>query len=233
MSIKVEHIASGSSGNCILVNDGSSKLVFDAGLSYSKLCKRIRFSDVEAVFISHEHGDHCKAVPELLRRGVKVYSSFGTKKALLEKGWDVNELSVLIHGSQIELGSWYIKAFDLIHDAEEPLGFMYQSKVNGKKGIYIADSNYVQYYFAGVTHYVIEANYSEELLEAGDDPEWLKERIRNSHFSFEKLQQFFAETDTRDAEEIHLIHLSNRNSDAQRFVSELQAQVGVPVYVLN
>jgi phosphoribosyl 1,2-cyclic phosphodiesterase len=162
-----------------------------------------------------------------------MYSSAGTKKALLEKGMEVTEMGVMMHGSQIEEGSFYIKAFDVIHDAKEPLGFMFQSKVDNEKGVYIADSNYVQYYFNGITHFVIECNYAEDLLEMGDDPHFLKERIRRSHFSFEKLQDFFLETDMSDAKEIHLIHLSGRNSHANRFVDEIQKQTGVPTYVLE
>ena len=225
--MKINHIASGSSGNCILVEDGQSKIVFDAGLSYNKIKNRIKFSEVSAVFISHEHGDHSKAVPELLRRGVRVFASLGTASALKQP-----EIEPMAHGNQVKAGSFYVKAFDTIHDAEEPLGFLFQSMVEGK-GIYIADSAYVQYDFKGITHFVIECNFAEDLLEEGKDPGFLKNRIRNTHFSFERLQEFFELSDLSKAEEIHLVHLSDRNSHAERFVDEIQKQTGIPTYVLQ
>ncbi|MAO66212.1 MAG: MBL fold metallo-hydrolase [Balneola sp.] len=234
MGLKINHIASGSSGNAILVTDGQTTIMMDAGLSYRNLSRLVDLTKVDAFFITHEHMDHCKAVEELLRRGQRVYASSGTRKALLEKGQKVEGLSVLLHGSQIEVGSFYVKAFDLIHDAEEPLGYMFQSMVSKKdKGVYISDSAYVQYDFSGITHFVIECNYAEDILEEGKDPYFLKERIRRSHFSFEKLQQFFAESDLSAAEEIHLVHLSDRNSNAEKFVNEIQKQTGVPTYVLE
>lgn len=231
MSLLINHIASGSTGNAVMVDDGYSKLLFDAGIRYNKLSKFIRPSGIEAVFITHEHSDHSKAAAELLRRGVRVFSSDGTKKFLMEKGEAVNEMEVIGHSRQVEVGSFYVRGFGVVHDAAEPLGFLFQSKVRGK-GIYVADSNYIEYDFSGLTHIIIECNYSEDILEEGSDPKFLKQRIRNSHFSFEKLQEFFELTDLNECEEIHLIHLSERNSHKERFINEIQKQTGVPVYTI-
>ena len=91
----------------------------------------------------------------------------------------------------------------------------------------------MNYNFTGITHCIIEANYSEELLNDSDDPDWLKDRIRKSHFSFDDLCRFLDDSDLSEAEEIHLIHLSNRNSNEAEFKSKLEARYGIPTFTIS
>lgn len=227
----INHIASGSSGNCIIVGDGETRLLLDAGISYKKIARWIRPTSLAGVLITHEHGDHSKAVPELLRRGVEVWMSDGTRKEIRPSSGYIPYL--IEHKSQVEIGSWIVLPFDVKHDAAEPLGFLFQSKVTGEKGVYIADSAYVNYNFTGVTHWIIEANYSEEILESGQYEDWLKDRVRQSHFSFDDLCRFLDDSDLSATEEIHLVHLSNANSNEQEFKDKLQKRYGVPVFTIS
>ncbi|MDZ7658037.1 MBL fold metallo-hydrolase [Fodinibius sp.] len=230
----INHLTSGSDGNAIIVDDGYSKLLLDAGVSYSKLAKWIRPSSLSGVLITHEHGDHSKAVPELVRRGVRVYASKGSWEALVsENNIPITVTSTLKHLDQREIGTWIVMPFLVEHDAEEPMGFLFQSKETGKKGVYIADSAYVNYNFSGVTHWILEANYADHILETSEDEEWLKDRIRQSHFSFDDLKKFFRDSDLSQTEEIHLVHLSSRNSDEQLFKNEIQKLTGAPVYTIS
>jgi phosphoribosyl 1,2-cyclic phosphodiesterase len=123
--------------------------------------------------------------------------------------------------------------FDAVHDTQEPMGLLFQSTLTGEKGIYIVDSGYVEYDFKGVTHYLIECNYAEELLEAGPYDEHLKDRVRRNHYSLENLEVFLSTSDLSQTEEIWLLHLSDANSDEQMFQQEIQALTGVPTYVAN
>lgn len=224
--LAIHHIASGSDGNAILVDDGQTKLLFDAGLPYKKLARKIAFSQLAGVFVTHEHADHSKAVPELLRRGIPVFLSRGTWMALeIESG----PFYAIKHKEAIRRGTFQVMAFNVHHDAAEPLGFLFESQY-GAKGIYIADSAYVNYSFKGITHFLIECNYTEEKLAAGEYSEFLKNRIRRTHMSFANIKRFLANSDLSKAEEIHLIHLSSANSDAKRFVKEIQELTGVPTY---
>jgi len=227
--MQINHIASGSKGNCIVVGDGHSKLMLDAGLSYSKLSREVRFSEMAGVFITHAHGDHSKAVPELLRRGVKVCMSQGTADGL---GFDAG-VTIVEHAKQIRVGSWFVMPFDAVHDANEPLGFLFQSRQTGEKGVYLVDSGYVKYDFSGVHYILIEANYSETLLEKSGDKKWLKERIRTNHLSLDDLITFFDTSDMSKAEEIWLLHLSSRNSNEAEFKDTIQRRYGVPVYTIS
>lgn len=227
MSAVVEHIASGSSGNAVLISDGRTRLLFDAGLPYSKLARKIKFSEISGTLITHEHGDHIKAVPELLKRGRPVYMSEGTAIA---KG--INELGpmyVKAH-EQIEVGSFKVYPFDVKHDAAEPLGFLFESTHTHFKGVYITDTSNLPYRFKGVTHWIVECNYAEDILENGSHHPALKNRIRQSHFSIEGLKKHFAKADLSKTKKIILIHLSDSNSDEARFVNEIQALTGIPTY---
>lgn len=230
--MEINHIASGSSGNAIIVGDGETRLLLDAGISYKKIARWIRPTSLAGVLITHEHGDHSKAVPELVRRGVQIYASKGTWESMADE-IPLCIMRVLKHLDQREIGSWTVLPFDVKHDAAEPMGFLFQSNVTGEKGVYIADSAYVQYNFSGVTHWIIEANYADEILETSDDEEWLKDRIRQSHFSFDDLCRFFDDSDLSKTEEIHLVHLSDRNSHEEQFKRKLQSRYGVPVYTIS
>lgn len=226
--LNINKIASGSSGNAILVTDGHSQLLFDAGIAYSKLAKSVEFSKVAGTLITHEHGDHVKAVPELLRRGRKVYMSEGTRRA---KNYPLHEVNIVKALEQVEIGSFLITPFDVVHDVAEPLGFMFESTKTGAKGVYVVDTSEVLYSFTGVTHWIIECNYAQDILDKSEIHPAQKFRITQSHFSFEKLVEFFSTADLSRTQSITLIHLSDRNSDEQAFMEGLERVTGVPVYV--
>lgn len=237
-TMNIKHIASGSSGNAILVDDGITKILFDAGISFRELSRAVKLTDIEAVFITHEHNDHCRAVPKLLQRGVTVYMSAGTKSTNA-RFWEARTITT--RNSPVKAGSWYVQAFDVVHDAKEPIGFVFGNGVH--KGVYIVDSGRIHYQFTGITHWVIEANYSQSILTNNSQYHpGLKNRIRNNHFSIEELITFFTEHDSvtgkpvqdlSQTEEIHLVHLSESNSNEQQFVQRLEEETGVPVYVIQ
>lgn len=227
----INHIASGSSGNAIIVDDGSSKLLLDAGIRYKDIARWIRPTDLAGVLVTHEHQDHAKAVPELMRRGIEVYMSLGTRDNIpdIEK----ESFNPLAHLCQREIGTWIVVPFDVIHDCAEPMGFLFQSTVTGKKGVYIVDSGLVEYNFSGITHWLIECNYSEPLLEDGPYEDFLKDRVRRNHFSLEDLKTFLGDSDLSEAEEIYLLHLSSANGDEEGFKKEIQRLTGLPVYTIS
>ncbi len=234
--LTIEHIASGSAGNAILVDDGESSLLFDAGLSYNQLRKRLLskgylLSDLSGILITHEHNDHCKAVEALLMTGRSVYMSRGTAEA---KAYMPSMYKQLTSMKEYEIGSFNVKPLDVFHDAAEPMGFLFVSKNRPVKGVYIADTSEIPYKFNGVTHWIIECNYAEDILERNTHNEILKQRIRKSHMSFEGLKLFFQqmkeEGGLSETKQITLVHLSDSNSNEAKFIKELQQLTGVPVY---
>ena len=58
-----------------------------------------------------------------------------------------------------------------------------------------------------------------------------KNRVIQNHFSLKDVKDFLREIDKSQLKEVHLLHLSDENSDAERFKREIQELVGAPVVV--
>ncbi len=230
----IQVIASSSSGNCYRVSDGSTPLLIEAGIPFKQIQKALNFklSGLAGCLVTHEHGDHSKAVKDILQAGIDVYASYGTFDALQmdghHRGHPVKALE------PFNIGTWTILPFDTQHDAKEPLGFLLASKT-GEKLLFITDSYYCKYKFQGITHLMIECNYALDILRSNVDSGLVdlvqKNRILKSHLSLENVKGFIRVNDMSQVREIHLIHLSGDNSDAGRFKRELQELTGKPVYV--
>ena len=82
--MEIKTLASGSTGNAYLVGDGTTTLLLECGISMRELMRRSRFtlSRVDACLITHEHGDHARAVHDVMARGIPVYCSEGTAAKL-------------------------------------------------------------------------------------------------------------------------------------------------------
>ena len=231
--LQIDAIASGSTGNCYRISDGESVLMIECGIRFRAIREAFNFqlSQVAGCLISHEHGDHAMAIRHIMKAGVDCYLSQGTAEALGISGHRVHavESKTLFH-----VGSFKILPFDVRHDAAEPLGFLIQSDA-GDKLLFITDSFYCPYCFSGVNYFMVECNYSLDILESnintGTVPAAIKNRIITSHFELEKVKAFFDANDLTQCLEIHLIHLSGSNSDSYLFKSEIQKITGKPVFI--
>lgn len=231
--IDILPLASGSKGNCYRVTDGRTPLLLECGIPYKEIQKNLKFrvSEIAGCLVTHEHQDHCKAVRDLMKAGIDCYMSQGTADALKASG---HRLHVIKAKQQFRIGTWTILPFDTQHDAAEPLGFLLANQ-DGEKCLYLSDTMYCKYRFHGLTHVAIECNYSLDILkrnvEAGAVPKELKSRILKSHFSLENVKEFLKANDLSKVQEIWLLHLSDGNSDAERFKREIQSLTGKPVYI--
>ena len=166
-----------------------------------------------------------------MRAGIDCYISAGTAEAL---GLSGHRLHIIKARQQFRIGTWTVLPFDTQHDAQEPLGFLLANQ-DGDKLLYVTDTCYVKYRFQGLTHVAIECNYSLDILkrnvEAGAVPKELKSRILKSHFSLENVKRFLQANDLSKVQEIWLLHLSDNNSDSERFKREVMELTGKPVYI--
>ncbi|EJT5474239.1 MBL fold metallo-hydrolase, partial [Listeria monocytogenes] len=123
--------------------------------------------------------------------------------------------------------------FQTEHDAKEPLGFMIQRK--NERLLFITDSYFVRYKFKNINYLMIECNYSADILEENVINKVIhpvqKKRVLQSHFSLENVKDFLKANDLSHLREIHLLHISEKNGDPERFKNEIQAMIGIPVYV--
>jgi phosphoribosyl 1,2-cyclic phosphodiesterase len=175
--------------------------------------------------------DHSKAVKEIMRAGIDCYMSRGTAEAL---GLSGHRINIKKARQQFRIGTWTILPFETQHDAAEPLGFLLANQ-DGDKLLYATDTYYIRYRFQGLTHIVIETNYSMDILkrnvDAGTVPKELKSRILKSHFSLENVKKFLLANDLSKVQEIWLLHLSDNNSDSERFKREIQELTGRMVFI--
>ena len=80
--MRILSIASGSTGNCYVVDDGKTPLLLEAGVPIRAIQRHCAITKLGACLITHEHGDHSKAAEKIARYGVDVYASRGTLDAL-------------------------------------------------------------------------------------------------------------------------------------------------------
>lgn len=231
--IDIQVLASGSRGNCYRIDDGSTPLLLECGVPYKEIRKKLNFrtSEIVACLISHEHQDHSKAVKDLMKAGIDCYMTQDTAEALEVSG---HRLHIIRAKQQFRLGSWTILPFDVAHDAVEPIGFLLANRA-GDKLLYATDTYYIRYRFQGLTHIMIECNYSLDILKANVETGLvsaeLKNRILKSHFSLENVKKFLQANDLSVVQEIWLLHLSDGNSDANRFKREIQELTGKMVFI--
>ena len=214
------------------MSDARSQLLIEAGIRYQDLRRALdhHVTELSGVLVSHSHGDHCKAVKDVAKAGVDVYASETT---LSEIGLGGHRAIAIEAGKQFSVGSWNVYPFDLRHDVET-LGFLLTNR-EGERLVYISDSYYCPYAFAGLTHIAVECNYSLDILDAniasGSVPAALRSRLLRSHFSLEHAIQFLQANDLSKVVEIHLLHLSSGNSDEERFKKAVAVATGKPVFV--
>lgn len=227
-------IASSSRGNAYrLQSEGGSQLLIECGIKLDKLQQAFNFklTKVDGVLISHEHADHSVAVKDLLKIGLNVYMTEGTRRAL---DIEHRRIKIIEARKQFKIGEWTIMPFDVEHDAEEPVGFLIQSK-EGEKLLFATDTFYIRYKFKGLSIIAVECNFSEDILNENikneEVPVMLKTRLMSSHFSFENYMDFLKNTDMEQVREIWLLHMSHTNSDEYLFKKEVQKLTGKPTYI--
>lgn len=231
--IEITPFASSSAGNAYRVTDGQTTLLLEAGLPYKELQRVLdyRVTGLAGCLISHEHGDHSRAAQNLMRAGVTIYTSQGTANAL---GLSGHRLCPVNAHTQLAIDTWTVLPFDVEHDAAEPLGFVLANRV-GDKLVFLTDTYYSRYTFSGITHLMVECNYSLDIVnqrvEDGKLHPAQKRRLLRSHFGLDNVKDMLRANDLSKLREVWLVHLSDGNSDADRFKREIQEITGTVVKV--
>lgn len=221
--MKFESLASSSHGNAYIVSDRDTRVLLECGVSHKQLQKLSGFSlsEFKACLVSHEHKDHAKSVEDLISRGMEVYMSYGTAKAL-----DTEVATIIESMEQFNVGSFDIVPFATFHDAAEPLGFLIKSRVDGDVLAFATDTVNLRYRFPGLNILAIEANYDKHVLERCEKlPEKIRKRITNSHMEIDTLCDYLGTLDLSECREIHLLHLSDATSREAEFIAKVEQKV--------
>jgi len=237
--MKLKVVGTGSKGNAYLLENDTEALLIECGVNFLEIKKAVEFniSKIKGCIVTHEHADHSKSLKELIKNGIEVYATFGT----------FNDLKIDITHHRVntfdrdnnenfinkKIGNFTVKPFKINHDVADPLGFFINHPETGNV-LFLTDSCYSNYTFKGMNNIIIEANYSEALIdEKLEDKAFLRDRIYTSHMSLETCLGFFEANDLSKVNNIVLIHLSDSNSNEKEFKKAVEEQTGKTVYVAS
>ena len=231
---------SGSDGNCYYIGSADKGILIDCGRTAKQITEALSHRDIEmknisAIFITHEHTDHVKALKTLAsRHNIKVYATEGTILALEEKNLinpKVNISPISFDG--IEVNGNYIKPFHISHDCREGVGYVVETS-DERKTAFATDTGIVtdeiKNALKGCDTVVIESNYDENMLICGEYPYDLKRRILSSkgHLSNTVCADTVTELIQTGTTRIILAHISRKNNmpclAEEATVSLLQSQ---------
>lgn len=190
--IRFKSLGSGSTGNATVIQARCGTqlvhLLVDCGLGIRELDKRLGAAgmlaeQIDAVFITHEHGDHVGCARQLaLRERIPVWMSEGTYAAIGEPDFG-GLLRVARDGAAFEVGSLQVRPFTVPHDAREPLQLTCTDG-DVRLGV-LTDlghvTAHVQQELAGCATLVLECNHDEELLRTSSYPPFLKRRVGGAY----------------------------------------------------
>lgn len=197
-------IASGSNGNCGVLNTDDGTILIDAGISRKRVISglkdlKIKPSSVKYILITHAHGDHINGLPVLYdflpkAKVVATVDTIREIRKLQRKDRRFNRVSktaIPIHPfERVEFGGYGITTYPTLHDIAGSSGFEILHYKSENIFTYATDT-------AGIGHkfqlamrrsevIFLESNFEPELLNRSKRPVWLKRRIINTHLSNEK-----------------------------------------------
>ena len=208
MRIKV--FSSGSDGNSTIVVSNNKKILIDLGITRKQIVENLNKMDIDildldAILITHEHTDHIKALPTMLKEcQIPIYLSKGTLNSiydmykasgktklieLIDKRFNEGSIIILSRTNEsllynsFNIGSVYVDVLPAFHDAAETLGYVIHE--GEKKLVYMTDTGYVHDSLWPIINdaeaYILESNHDPEILMASNRPYNLKIRILSDH----------------------------------------------------
>jgi len=239
ISLRVTILASGSSGNCTLLETDQTRLLVDAGLGKKETLRRLAavgrdVDRLDGIVISHEHTDHIGSLAQVLgqwRTTVYLNEATHTEVMRILPETSHKRLDRVEHiraGQRFIVGDIEVSPFAIPHDAVDPLGFTFRT--NGTKVAIVTDLGYlpelVKVHLRDSDCLMLESNHDLEMLKVGPYPWHIKQRVmsRTGHLSNHTVSEFLADAEAFDAHARYLVlaHLSenNNNPDVARISAE-------------
>jgi phosphoribosyl 1,2-cyclic phosphodiesterase len=218
--VQVWSFASGSDGNCYLVESEGTAVLIECGRPYFQILDfltaiGIQPDHLSGIFLTHAHGDHSRSARAFSRaHQVPIYASIGTLSALHVQ--DRSLARPVEHGRTYAVGQMDVKPFAVPHDCREPLGFRIETGT-GRTAI-TTDLGWVPHnvarQFRDLDLLVLEANYDPHLLETGSYPRFLKQRVAGTygHLSNAAAAEAIARCGDHAPGAVWLAHLSEQNN---------------------
>lgn len=211
--MKITVLGSGSRGNCYAFSDDASTILLECGLTDEKTLRLLKWQLPDAILVTHEHSDHARSAEAFLERGVEIYMTAGTAQALKIKR---HNLHIVKPNETFDVCGHRVTAFEVKHDAQEPVNFIVDDT------LFLTDLGEIPDVNGNFRRVLIEANYDIASLLGADIADRQKRRIRENHLSIKQTCDFLKTLDEPD--EVRLIHISKRHGDGQDFVERVKAE---------
>lgn len=226
MAMRFSILGSGSSGNCALLQTDDARILVDAGFSARKLDGMLaglgeKLENIDAILLTHEHGDHSAAIAGLARHPqIRVFANGATSRSMQrtlkhQVAWNIFETGATFRFRDLEISS-----FSVPHDAQDPVGFVI---AHGDDDLFSARRSlawltdlghapqHVRERIREVDVLVVEANHCPQMLEADTKRPWsLKQRIsgRHGHLSNAATRELLGSVDNPRWRHVFFAHLS-------------------------
>ena len=130
-------------------------------------------------------------------------------------------------------GSFGVCPFRVKHDVPT-FGYLIHHPECGTI-LFATDCAFIPYRFPLISHLIIEANYSDEILNdrilSGEEPPSRKRRLLETHMEIGITIKGIQKCEPHNIKSITLIHLSSQNSDEKEFQRRVAQTFGIPTYI--
>ena len=234
----ITSLYSGSKGNSVLIESENAKILIDAGKSARALCSALegigrKISEINAIFITHEHADHIGALAVLLKKNrIPVHMvEISAQKLIAGKMLDQRELLTTPPPIfSVSVADMTLKSFPTPHDSNYSVGYVIE--IGDKKIGYATDIGYItddiKTALCGCESVVIECNHDVQMLMDGPYPYDLKLRIKSNrgHLSNVDCASFVSDLCMLGTKNVLLAHLSEENNDPTLAFDEVFSAIG-------
>ncbi len=227
--MQVTSLASGSSGNAIVIQHQGDTLLVDCGLAPRKLATLLREAqvapaEITAVLITHEHSDHIGGINVIPRHAeTPFYMTPGTRQANPSiSGIPIFAQRPVVEqpvGSTRTIGQFEVTSFPVSHDGAEVCGYLITA--GGREVAVFTDlgvaEDHLHEPLSRADLIIIEANHDEQQLWNGPYPWHLKRRVSGpkGHLSNAACAALLCQILPDAGREIWLAHLSRTNNRVQ------------------
>ncbi len=223
-AMRIISLQSGSNGNCIYVEAGGARLLFDAGISGALAEERLArhgrdIRQVDALIISHDHSDHIRSAGIFQRKfGIPLWVTSRTLAAARTR-CSLGRLEEVHHfrsSGAVRFSGVTVHTVPTPHDGEDGTVFVVDDG-SRRLGI-MTDLGHVFQdlgrLIASCDAVLLESNYDPVMLANGPYPRYLKERIRGprGHISNREAAELISGACGGRLRKVLLGHLSEQNN---------------------